>query len=165
MNPPLFAAAVLFLGPILVLLLGRYGLLSVSLAAATGLFLGHDYCVRAWTMVFVASFGLAMLGLPDRNQGRGIALWACLCTIPLWAPTTPFWWRLWPGLGLRGGHWDALSDGWLYRHWGSGAPMPAPNFAWILMTYLLVAGLLRWSVALSPILKGRVPSTSSTNET
>lgn len=165
MNPPLFAAAVLFLGPILVLLAGRYGLLLVSLAALCGLLLGHSYCVRAWAMVFVASFGLAMLGLADRNQGRGIAVWTALCTIPLWAPTTPFWWRLWPGLGLQGGHWDALSDGWLYRHWGSGAAMPAPSYAWILITYVVIAALLRCSVGLSPILKGRAPSTSSTNET
>ncbi|MGB0954278.1 MAG: hypothetical protein ACPG31_13740 [Planctomycetota bacterium] len=165
MNPPLFAAAVLFFGPILVLLAGRYGLLLVSLSALTGLLLGNSYCVRAWAMVFVASFGLAMLGLGDRNQGRGIAVWAGLCTIPLWAPATPFWWRLWPGLGLQGGHWDALSDGWLYRHWGSGAAMPAPSYAWILITYLVIAALLRCSVGLSPILKGRAPSTSSTNET
>jgi hypothetical protein len=163
--PPLFAAGILFLGPILVLLTGRWGLLAVTLTAAAGLFLGHDYCFRAWGLVFLASFGLAMLGLADRNHGRGIALWAGLCTIPLWAPATAFWWRLWPGLGLQGGRWDALSDGWLYRHWGSGEPMPAPSYAWIFAAYLVVAGLLRCSVALSPILAKGASSRADSHET
>jgi hypothetical protein len=165
LNPPLFALLTLFLGPVLILWAGRIGILAVLGASLVGWILGAPSILQACLLVAPASYFLAMCGAPGRHPARGIALWSALCCLPLWAPSSPFLWRLWPGLGLGSSAWEPLARGWLYEAWGSGESLPSPSFQAILLSYFGLGLVLRGVVALCPILESPGDPIPSHDET
>lgn len=165
LNPPLFALLTLFLGPILILWAGRIGMVAVLAAVLVGLIADAPGILSATLLIVPASYFLALCGAPGRNPARGIALWCGLCCLPLWAPPSPWIWRLWPGLGLRSAAWEPLAQGWLYETWGSGESLPSPSFPAILLSYLTLGLGLRCLVPLCPILGSPGASIPSHDET
>jgi hypothetical protein len=165
LNPPLFALLTLFLGPILILLTGRIGILTVLVTILIGWAFGAPSMLQAGLLVAPACYFLAMCGALGRRPAPGIALWSALCCLPLWAPSSPFLWRLWPGLGLGSSDWEPLARGWLYEAWGSGETLPSPSFQAILLSYLGLGLVLRGVVALCPILESPGDTIPSHDET
>lgn len=150
-NPPLGSLLLLFFAPIGVAFFGRWSLIPCLLLTFVLAWMEGPVALAAGTLACLCASLLALLKGRGFPIAWGLALWAALCTLPLWgaapptasAGTFPAWcWWFWPAAGLPVPEWDPLRSEPLYVSWGSVQAMPEVQWLWQAGLFFLASVLL-----------------------